>query len=241
MTESGRPATIDEVAAILVCASRILAHHEVLDAFGHVSVRHPTLTDHFLISRSMPPAAVTAADVMILQKDGNPAGHESRRPFLERYIHSAIYRARPDVGAVVHGHSPAVIPFSVVRETPLRPIFHMAGFIGGAAPIFEIRDTAGDATDMLIRTPALGNALALGLGDSSVILMRGHGFTCVGEDLKQAVFRAIYLAVNARIQAQATQLGRPCFLSPAEAANADTANHGQIDRAWALWCSQIAI
>jgi ribulose-5-phosphate 4-epimerase/fuculose-1-phosphate aldolase len=241
MTEAERSGDMEAVASALVNANRILAHQAVLDAFGHVSVRHPTLTGHFLISRSMPPAAVTAADVMVLREDGEPTGHDSRRPFLERFIHCAIYRARPDVGAVVHSHSPEVIPFGVVREAPLRPIFHMAGFIGEAAPVFEIRDTGGDATDMLIRTPALGAALALSLGGSPVVLMRGHGSTCVGEDLKQAVFRAVYLAVNARVQMQASQLGRPCFLTPAEAAHADAVNHGQIDRAWSLWCSEVAV
>ncbi len=177
---------------------------------------------------------------MVIRNDGEPADGDSRRPFLERFIHSAIYRARPDIGAIVHSHSPAVIPFSVVSEAPLRPIFHMAGFIGTKAPIFEIRDVAGDASDMLVRTPELGDALAGCLGNSATVLMRGHGSTCVGDDVKQAVFRAIYLEVNARIQIDASHLGRPSFLSPAEAANADAANRGQIDRAWALWCSEVA-
>jgi ribulose-5-phosphate 4-epimerase/fuculose-1-phosphate aldolase len=229
------------VQATLVLANQILAHHAVVDGFGHVSVRHPTIQNHYLISCSMPPAAVSVDDLMVIGDDGEPTGGDSRRPFLERFIHSAIYRARSDIGAIVHSHSPAVIPFSVVSEVPLRPIFHMAGFIGTEAPIFEIRDVVGDASDMLIRTPELGGALAGCLGDSAaVVLMRGHGSTCVGADLKQAVFRAIYLEVNARIQVAAHQLGNPSFLSSAEAANADAANHGQIERAWALWCSEVA-
>lgn len=225
----------------LVIANRILAHHKVVDGFGHVSVRHPTMKNYYLISRSMPPAAVGADDLMVIGDDGEPTDGDARRPFLERFIHSAIYRARPDIGAIVHSHSPAVIPFSVVSEVPLRPICHMAGFIGTKAPIFEIRDSAGDASDMLIRTPELGSALAGCLGDSAaIVLMRGHGSTCVGANLEQAVFRAIYLEVNARIQSAAHQLGEPSFLTPAEAANADAANAGQIERAWTLWSSEVA-
>lgn len=231
--------SIAEIEGAVVMANRILAHHQVLDAFGHVSARHPTLGDRFIISRSMPPANVTAADLMHLLDDGTPVGDDARRPFLERFIHASIYRARPDVQAIVHSHSPVVIPFSVVNEAPLRPIFHMAGFIGAKAPIFEIREFAGDASDMLVRTEALGDALAKCLGNSTVVLMRGHGSTCVGSDVRQVVFRSIYLAVNAQIQTAASMLGKPTFLNAAEAANADRENSGQIDRAWALWCSEL--
>jgi ribulose-5-phosphate 4-epimerase/fuculose-1-phosphate aldolase len=228
------------VQADLVLANHILAHHQVVDAFGHVSVRHPIMENHYLISRSMAPAAVGLADLMGIGEAGEPVSGERRRPFLERFIHSAIYRARPDIGAIVHSHSHAVIPFGVVREAPLRPIFHMAGFIGSRAPIFEIRDVLGDTSDMLIRTPELGSALAECLGDSAaVVLMRGHGSTCAGADLRQAVFRAIYLEINARIQISAHQLGNPLFLSAAEAANADASTLGQIERAWALWCAEV--
>ncbi|MDP9056118.1 MAG: class II aldolase/adducin family protein [Pseudomonadota bacterium] len=230
---------IAEIEAAIVMANRILAHHGVLDAFGHVSARHPTLSDRFIISRTMAPANVTAADLMHLQDDGTPVGNDARRPFLERFIHSSIYRARPDVKAIVHSHSPVVIPFSVVNEAPLRPIFHMAGFIGAKAPIFEIREFAGDASDMLVRTGELGDGLAKCLGNSTVVLMRGHGSTCVGGDVRQVVFRAIYLAVNAQIQSAASMLGNPTFLNAEEAANADKENSGQIDRAWALWCSEV--
>ena len=233
----------DEVKATrkaLVHANHILAYHGVLDAFGHVSVRHPSFNDRFLISRSMPPAAVTDEDLMVIHDDGKPADGEPHRPFLERFIHSAIYNARADVAAIVHSHSPAVIPFSVVSESALRPVFHMAGFIGPNVPIFEIRDIAGDASDMLVRTPEIGAHLAACLGDSTIVLMRGHGSTCVGADVKQAVFRAIYLAINAQIQSSARQLGTPTFLNTAEAANSDAANSGQIERAWDLWRSEVA-
>jgi ribulose-5-phosphate 4-epimerase/fuculose-1-phosphate aldolase len=230
---------IAEIEDAIVMANRILAHHGVLDAFGHVSARHPTLRDCFIISRSMPPANVTPADLMHLQDDGTPVGSDARRPFLERFIHSSIYRARPDVKAIVHSHSPAVIPFSVVHEAPLRPVFHMAGFIGAKAPIFEIRDSAGEASDMLVRTGDLGDALAKCLGNSNVVLMRGHGSTCVGGDVRQVVFRSIYLAINAQIQSAACMLGDPTFLNAVEAANADSENSSQIDRAWVLWCSEV--
>ena len=230
---------VAEIEGTIVMANRILAHHGVLDAFGHVSARHPTLSDRFIISRSMPPANVTTADLMHLKDDGAPVGSDARRPFLERFIHASIYRARPDVKAITHSHSPVVIPFSVVNEAPLRPIFHMAGFIGPKAPIFEIREFAGDASDMLVRTGELGDALAKCLGNSTVVLMRGHGSTCVGGDVRQVVFRSIYLAINAQIQTTAIMLGNPTFLNAEEAANADKENSGQIDRAWALWCSEL--
>jgi ribulose-5-phosphate 4-epimerase/fuculose-1-phosphate aldolase len=238
MTEEAE-SPVEVARASLVLANHILAHHSVLDAFGHVSIRHPVRSDRFIISRSMAPAAVNDADLMIIRDDGRPLDEVGHRPFIERFIHSAIYKARPDVCAVVHSHSSEVIPFGVVRDAPLRPIFHMAGFIGAQAPIFEIRDYAGDASDMLIRTPELGDALAGALAMSAVILMRGHGFTSVGADLKQAVFRAIYLATNARIQINASRLGTPLFLNQAEAANAEATNNPQIERAWALWCRDV--
>ncbi len=228
-----------ECAADIAIASRILARHGIVDAFGHCSIRHPSLPDSFLISRSMAPANVTPDDVMALDLDGAPLAGDDRKPFLERFIHSALYRARADIGAVVHSHSMAVIPFGLVKEVPLRAAYHMGAFLGEGVPVFEIREHAGHACDMLIRNPALGDALADTLGESSAALMRGHGVTVVGRDIRQAVFRAIYLDANARIQAQAMQFGAPNFLTGGEAQAAALANDGQIDRAWDLWRSEI--
>lgn len=157
-----------------------------------------------------------------------------RRPYLERFIHSEIYRARPDIVAVVHNHSPALIPFGITGTT-LRPVFHMSGFLGSATPIFEIRESGGPATDMLIRDRKLGAALAGALGGAPFALMRGHGSVTVGATLKQVVYRAIYAEVNARLQSEATRLGAINFLNDAEAANAARTNDSVIDRPWELW------
>jgi len=228
------PALIGE----LVVANRILFHQGVVDGFGHVSVRHPKRPDRYLLARSMAPALVGAGDIMDFDLDGTTVGSDQRTPYVERFIHGEIYRARPDVVAVVHSHSPAVIPFGVVRSAPLRPIFHMAGFLGGDAPIFEIRETAGPASDMLIRDQKLGAALARSLGTGAVVLMRGHGATAVGGSIRQAVFRAVYAEVNARLQMEAMRLGPVVYLSEGEAATAAANIAKHIDRAWDMWKMQ---
>jgi ribulose-5-phosphate 4-epimerase/fuculose-1-phosphate aldolase len=227
------PAVVED----LVAANRILFDHGVVDGFGHVSVRHDKRADCFLLSRNMAPALVTAADIVALGLDGDPLGADPRPLYLERFIHSEIYRARPDVGAVVHSHSPSIIPFGVVKDRSLQPIFHMAGFLTLSTPVFEIR-TVDQASDLLIRSPLLGAALARSLGASAVVLMRGHGATAVGANVKQAVYRAINAEVNARLQAAAMQLGTVTFLNTAEAANAATTIDGQVNRAWELWRQQ---
>lgn len=218
----------------LVLASRILAHNKVVDGFGHVSVRQPGRHDRFLISRSMAPALVTIGDLMAIDLDGMSCD-DDRAPFLERFIHARIYQARADVGAVVHSHSPALIPFAAVPDVPLRPVFHMSSFLGRGAKVFEIREAAGEDSDMLIRDAALGDALAISLGVDAAILMRGHGATVVGASLQQAVFRAIYMEVNAEAQYRALQLGQVVYLNMLEVANASAANDGQVDRAWQVW------
>ncbi len=161
----------------LVDANHILYDQRVVDGFGHVSVRHPEHWDRFLISRSMAPALVTAADIMEIDLDGRPIAMNAPASYLERFIHGGIYRARPDVVAIVHSHSPAIIPFGIVPGATLKPVSHMGGFLAQGAPVFEIRDTAGPASDMLVKTPELGRALAQSLGAHSIVLMRGHGST----------------------------------------------------------------
>ena len=219
----------------LVDANHILFHQGVVDGFGHVSVRDARHRDRFLLARSMAPALVGAGDILSFDLDGNPLGGDARAPYLERFIHGEIYRARPDVQAVVHSHSPCVVPFGVVSGAPLRPICHMSGFLHPAAPIFEIRDAAGPASDMLIRNRALGAALARSLGAHAVVLMRGHGSTVVGTSLRQAVFRAVYTEVNARLQTIALGLGGPVnYVSPEEGA-LRVKNPGEEGRAWDGW------
>jgi len=218
----------------LVSANHILFKEGVVDGFGHVSVRDERNPERFLLARSIAPATVKAGDVMEFGMDGEPLNPRGRKPYLERYIHSEIYRARPDVMAVVHSHSPALIPFGITGAS-LRPVFHMSGFLGAATPIFEIREAGGPATDMLIRSRDLGAALARTLGPAPFALMRGHGSVAVGAALKQVVYRAIYAEVNARLQSEAMRLGNITFLNDEEAANASRTNDGVVDRPWELW------
>ena len=223
------PTLVDD----LVVANHILYAEGVVDGFGHISARHPGRPDRFLLARSMAPALVTAADIMEFDLDGNAAGGDARRPYLERFIHGAIYKARADIHAVVHSHSPSVIPFGVTGSS-LRPLYHMSGFLGGGTPIFEIRD-AGGMTDMLIRDNALGDALGRTLGPSAVALMRGHGSVAVGVSIKQVVYRAIYTEMNARLQMEAARLGAIEFLAPEEARLAAAMNDTVLERPWELW------
>jgi len=227
------PGLIDD----LVAANRILYEQGVVDGFGHVSVRHDKNAEHFLLARSMAPGLVTTTDIMEFDRDGNAVDPQGRAVYLERYIHSEIYKTHPEVKAIVHSHSPAVIPFGVTT-VPLRPIFHLSSFLGAGAPVFEIREAGGPATDMLIRTPELGAALSRALGTAPVALMRGHGDVVVAPSLKEAVFRAVYTEVNARLEAEALRLaplGQVAFLNDEEAAKATATNAGVLIRAWDLW------
>ena len=223
----------------IVIGSRVLADFGVLDGFGHVSARHPTNPNHFLMSRSLAPALVTADDIMEFDLDGNAVDARGRSLFLERFIHSEIYKARPDVMAVVHTHSPGVIPFTVT-QVPLRPMYHNTAFLAAGAPVWDIRKDFGE-TDMLVRDPAIGKSLAQRLGDKSVVLMRGHGDVTVGPNVKLAVFRAYYTDVNAKLQSQALALGGEInYLTPGEGEKADKTNFAVLDRIWNLWKMRIA-
>jgi ribulose-5-phosphate 4-epimerase/fuculose-1-phosphate aldolase len=223
----------------IVIGSRVLADFGVLDGFGHVSARDPKNPNHFLMSRSLAPALVTADDIMEFDLDGNAVDARGRSVFLERFIHSEIYKARPDVMSVVHTPSPGVVPFTV-SQVPLRPMYHNAAFLAAGAPVWDIRKDFGE-TDMLVRDPARGKSLTERLGDKSVVLMRGHGDVTVGPSVKMAVFRAYYTDVNARLQSQAIALGGVInYLTPGEGAKADTINFVVLDRIWNLWKMRIA-
>jgi ribulose-5-phosphate 4-epimerase/fuculose-1-phosphate aldolase len=223
-----------ELVDDLIAASRILAMHEVLDAYGHVSARSDRKPERFIMSRSLAPALVTAADLMELDADSEPLPGDKRKGFIERYIHGEIYRARPEVMAVVHSHSPSVIPFGVTR-TKLRPVYHMGSFLWSGAPVFDIRKVR-EENDLLIRDRPLGQALAGALGKCNCVLMRGHGMTVIGDGVPEAVFRAIYTEMNARLQLQATQLEGPIeFLSDEEGRRSTAANRGTLERPWELW------
>jgi len=221
----------------LVIANRILYDQGIVDGLGHVSVRHDVLPDLFLLSCNRAPGLVVRDDIVCYDLDGHAVTETQERPYLERFIHSEIYRMRPDVVAVVHSHSSSVIPFGVTGNR-LRPIYHMAGFLGSGSSHFEIRDAGGN-TDMLIRNPSLGKALATSLGAHTCVLMRGHGSTVVGNSIEQVVYRAIYAETNAKLQAQSMSMGTVNYLTEEEAELAAAANDGQIGRSWNLWQRRI--
>ena len=222
----------------LVAANRTLASLNVLDAFGHVSVRDPKNPKRYLISRSIAPESVVASDILALDLDSQTvhSGDEDKLLYRERFIHGEIYKVRRDVNAVVHSHSPTVVPFTVTRAK-LRPLLHNAGFLGLGAPLFEIRKCAGHGTDLMILTPSLGKDLAKKLGkEAAVVLMRGHGDSVVAPSLPNAVFRAYYTEINARQQLQAMTIGGPVnFMTKAEAITSNDAMLRASARPWALW------
>jgi ribulose-5-phosphate 4-epimerase/fuculose-1-phosphate aldolase len=223
----------------IVSANRILSDQGVVDGFGHVSARHEEDAKRFLLARSMAPGLVTPDDILEFDLNGDALDPRGRTLYVERFIHSEIYKADPEIKAIVHSHSPSIIPFGVTK-VPLRPIYHMSSFLGAGVPIFEIRNTGGPATDMLIRDPELGAALAKSIGKSAVVLMRGHGNVVVGDSVQQVVFRAIYTEVNAKLQVEALRLGagEVDFLNSEEAAKATATNNAVLSRPWELWKRQ---
>jgi HCOMODA/2-hydroxy-3-carboxy-muconic semialdehyde decarboxylase len=224
----------------LAAASRVLAAQGVVDGFGHVSMRHPAAPDRYLMARSIAPALVTPADIIEYDLESNPCNAAGRGSFLERFIHGEIYKARPDVGAVVHSHSPSVIPFGLVG-VPMRAMFHNAAFIAAGVPVFDIRRKFG-ATDMLVGNSAKGAALVEVMGKQDIVLMRAHGAVACGPTLQSAVFRAVYTEVNARIQHWTAALGAGApvaALDGEEGRLADAVNEVAGRRAWDLWRAQV--
>jgi ribulose-5-phosphate 4-epimerase/fuculose-1-phosphate aldolase len=222
----------------LIAANRTLAAHGIVDAFGHVSVRHDKDPTHFLMSGSRAPELVTEADIIEYDLDAVPVNLNGRSQYSERFIHAEIYKARPDVFSVVHNHSPSVIPFGV-SSVRIRPVYHMAGFIGEGLPIFDIRERSG-MTEMLVSNAQRGAALAADLGDHPAVLMRGHGVAIVGPSIPFAVGRSIYLELNAAIQLQAISLGGTVtYLDPEEARLILEAGENRAyERPWELWRRQ---
>jgi ribulose-5-phosphate 4-epimerase/fuculose-1-phosphate aldolase len=218
----------------LVDANHILADREVVDGFGHVSLRHPADSARYLLSKNVAPELVTAADIMEFDLDSVAIDAAGRTPYLERFIHGEIYKARPDVNSIINAHSPWVLAFAA-NKIPLKPIHNKAAFLAQGSPIFDIRDKFG-ATDMLLTTPAHAKALAESLGMSAVVLLRGHGHVAVGPSLKVAVFRAHYAEFNAGLQAQAMSLGGSItYLEGEEAVKADLTMQRVDFRPWDLW------
>ncbi|HZR68534.1 MAG TPA: class II aldolase/adducin family protein [Burkholderiales bacterium] len=229
-----------EQLADLAAASRILAAQGVVDGFGHVSMRHPQAPNRYLMARSIAPALVTPGDIIEYDLDSNAVDANGRSSFLERFIHGEIYKARPDVLAVVHSHSPSVIPFGLVG-VPMRAMFHNAGFIAEGVPVFDIREKFG-MTDMLVGNGEKGVALAQVMGRKDIVLMRAHGSVACGATLQSAVFRAVYTEVNARIQHWTNALaggGPIAAVEPEEGKLSDVVNRTAGMRAWDLWRSQV--
>lgn len=219
----------------LVTANRILAHEGVVDAFGHVSFRDPNNPERYRLSCSRAPELVVAEDLMEYTLEGDPIDQGDRTMYAERPIHGGVYQARPDVQAVIHNHSMAVIPYGVTN-TPLRPIFHLAAIIGEQVPVWDIRDVFGD-TNMLVTTMEQGRELAKTLGDGRVALMRGHGCVVAGASIKAAVMTSIYLQVNAHLLSESLRLGDVTYLSTGEVEMMGQTQLRPLsgERAWEYW------
>jgi len=224
-------AAIDEI----VLANHILYAQGVVDAYGHVSARHPGDPATFLLAWAVAPALATAADVLTFDLDGNALDNAAGRElYSERFIHAAIYAARPEVMGVVHSHSPAIIPFTIT-DVALRPVWHMSAFLGEGTGHYDPQPLAGD-TDLLVKTLELGRALAAALGDKPVALMRGHGSVTVGRTVREAVYRAIYTEANARLQSEAMRMSeRVAYLTPGESALMSAYQKPDVRRPWELW------
>jgi len=220
----------------LVVANRILANEDVVDAYGHVSVRHPRDANRYLLARSLSPELVARDDIMEFELDGTPVRGDDRQPYLERFIHGAIYEARPDVHAVVHAHAEAVLPFTITKR-PLQPVIHSGSFMGASVPLWDIRDTFGD-TNLLVANLAQGRDLARCLAGNSVALMRGHGFAAAARSLIEVVRMSVYVPRNARALLAATSLGEvtPLSRGEIEARAAGYKPHSpETWRAWEYW------
>jgi ribulose-5-phosphate 4-epimerase/fuculose-1-phosphate aldolase len=233
--------SLDAVIQDLVIANRILAKEDVVDAYGHVSMRHPDNPGHFLIARSVAPELVTADDIVELDLDGQPVRDEKRTLYLERFIHAAIFETRPEIMAVVHAHAEDTLPFGIADATKLRPVIHSGSFIGAAVPVWDSADNFGD-TNLLVTNMEQGRDLAKCLGGNNVALMRGHGFAAAGRSLIEVVRMSVYLPRNARALLRATQLGGSIkYLSQGEieARNRGYSPHSpETWRAWEYWANK---
>ena len=229
------PDVLDNAVREVVIANRILANERVVDAYGHVSVRHPLDPRRYLLSRSRAPELVERGDIIEFDLDGKALSGDARPPYLERFIHGAIYEARPDVQAVVHAHAEAVLPFTV-STTPLVPVVHMASFIGAHLPVWDIRDNFGD-TNLLVVNMTQGRDLARTLGGARVVLMRGHGFTAAARSLQEVIRMSVYMPLNARVLSEARRLGevKPLSRGEIEAHASMKPEDPSMWRAWEYW------
>lgn len=233
----------DRIRNDLVVANRILAREDVVDAYGHVSIRHPHDPHRFFLARSVAPELVTPDDIVEHDLEGNPVDGDTRSLYLERFIHSGVYDSRPDVMAVVHAHAEAVLPYTIATGTPMRPVIHSGSFIGASVPVWDVADRFGD-TNLLVSTLDQGRDLARTLAGHNVALMRGHGFVAAARSLIEVVRLAVYLPRNARVLTTAVQLGGTIkALSPGEIEHrSENAAYGPYStatwRAWEYWATK---
>jgi len=233
--------SVRELVEELVTANRILAREDILDSFGHISVRHPDDPGRYLLSKARAPDCIEADDIMTFELDGTPVDGGDRKPYIERYIHGAIYEARPEVRSVVHSHTSSVIPYGLTGWK-LRPVAHVCACIGAEAPVWDSRDRFGD-TDLLVVNMAMGRDLVRTLGAGPTALMRGHGCVVAGDTIRETVFRIIQLDNNAKLQKEALAMsertGQLTFMSPGEiAAWEKVLNPYAWERAWENWCKR---
>ena len=222
----------------LVTANHVLAYHHVVDSFGHVSMRNPENPNHFFLSRARAPNCVELHDITEFTFDGQIVGHNPGKPYSERFIHGSIYEARPDVMAVVHNHSPNVVPFTVQSKKKMRPIMHMCAPIGNDIPTWDIAHKFG-TTNLLVTNMDMGRDLAVSLAHRTVALMRGHGSVVVGKSLREVVFTSIYMEINAEMLIKAYQLGDGDIEPLADgevAANSGGRAGFTLERGWENWC-----
>jgi HCOMODA/2-hydroxy-3-carboxy-muconic semialdehyde decarboxylase len=225
---------IERLINDLVIANRILANEGVVDAYGHISVRHPTDPGRYFLSCSRSPALVEASDILEFTLDGTCVSRKDAKPYLERFIHGAVYEARPEVYSVVHSHAYEVLPFTV-SSVPLRPVFHTASQMGTHVPVWDIEDKFGD-TNLLVVNMEQGRDLARCLAGDRVVLMRGHGFATGGNSIADVVKTSVYLPRNAQVLMDAVRLGGTVkYLSEGEVATRAKGWNVEIARGWEYW------
>ena len=220
----------------LVTATKILIHEGILDSFGHISARDPEDPQSFFLAKKLAPSHITADDFQKFDLEGETS--DNRPSYLERYIHSEIYKARPDVNCVLHSHSPAVLPYCFTDQ-PLRPVTHMGAFLGERVPVYEIRDKQGDDTDLFGGDNRVCADIAESLGGQAVVLMARHGVVNVGNSVREVVFRAVSTEQNAAAQTLGLQIGNIEYLSPGEVKTAGQLVGAQINRGWDHWTMRL--
>ena len=233
---------LDQALRDLVIGNRILAHQNVVDGYGHISIRHPSNPEHFLLSRSRSPELVVEADIMEFTLDGKVVGDDRRPPYLERFIHGGMYEARPDVNAVVHSHAEDTLAFSI-SDVPLQPVIHVARSMGPNVPVWDISEKFGDDTNLLVTNVEQGRDLARRVGQGSVALMRGHGFAAACGSILEVVRLSVYLPVNARVLTTAMRFGSFKPLAPGEVAGPGAFEPGSAAalRAWEYWARRAGV